>query len=241
MRRSMMGEKKLQLFTKRFFPAGTYTWVVPRGCTSVDVFLVGGGGGGSLAAGGGGGYTKTFKKDLIGWRDGDAVSVIPGQEIEIIVGKGGSGTNSVVNYPPGNNGGYSQFMNVKYRANGGLTGNGSYYANGGYGGSGGGCYGIAEKGEYPTNGGTDGSDAMSTNSYSGGIGQGHTTREFGEDSGSLYAGGGGGGGASGSSIGPADNGDGVIGQGGRGGHTGRFNSESGKDGTVLIRYWAYEE
>ena len=40
--RSMMGKKKLQLFTKRFFPAGNYTWVVPRGCKEVDVFLVGG-------------------------------------------------------------------------------------------------------------------------------------------------------------------------------------------------------
>lgn len=26
-------------------PAGNYTWVVPGGCTEVDVFLVGGGGG----------------------------------------------------------------------------------------------------------------------------------------------------------------------------------------------------
>ena len=34
--RSMMGKKKLQLFTKRFFPAGNYTWVVPRGCKAVS-------------------------------------------------------------------------------------------------------------------------------------------------------------------------------------------------------------
>ena len=52
--RSMMGKKKLQLFTKRFFPAGNYTWVVPRGCKEVDVFLVGGVGGGRGDAGGGG-------------------------------------------------------------------------------------------------------------------------------------------------------------------------------------------
>lgn len=43
MRRSMMGRKKLQLFTKRFYPAGNYTWIVPKGCREVDVFLVGGG------------------------------------------------------------------------------------------------------------------------------------------------------------------------------------------------------
>ena len=46
MRRSMMGRKKLQLFTKRFYPAGNYTWIVPKGCREVDVFLVGGGGAG---------------------------------------------------------------------------------------------------------------------------------------------------------------------------------------------------
>ena len=43
MRRSMMRRKKLQLFTKRFYPAGNYTWIVPKGCREVDVFLVGGG------------------------------------------------------------------------------------------------------------------------------------------------------------------------------------------------------
>lgn len=69
MRRSMMGRKKLQLFTKRFYPAGNYTWIVPKGCREVDVFLVGGGGGSGYngnAAGAGGGYTKTFKKDTTG-------------------------------------------------------------------------------------------------------------------------------------------------------------------------------
>lgn len=66
MRRSMMGKRK-KLFIKRFYPAGNYTWIVPRGCTSVDVFLVGGGSGagqissGSSYGGGGGGYTKTYR------------------------------------------------------------------------------------------------------------------------------------------------------------------------------------
>ena len=84
MRRSMMGRKKLQLFTKRFYPAGNYTWIVPKGCREVDVFLVGGGCGGNRGysdTGGAGGYTKTFKKDTSGWRDGDAISVAPGQSI----------------------------------------------------------------------------------------------------------------------------------------------------------------
>ena len=51
MRRSMMGKRK-KLFIKRFYPAGNYTWIVPRGCTSVDVFLVGGGSGaGQISSG----------------------------------------------------------------------------------------------------------------------------------------------------------------------------------------------
>lgn len=38
---------------ERFFPAGAYTWSVPAGCESVDVFLVGGGGGAGSAGGDG--------------------------------------------------------------------------------------------------------------------------------------------------------------------------------------------
>ena len=99
MRRSMMGRKKLQLFTKRFYPAGNYTWIVPKGCREVDVFLVGAGGGCShnsglgVPGGGGGGYTKTYKKDTAGYRDGNAITVTPGQTIEIIVGAGVRGAN----------------------------------------------------------------------------------------------------------------------------------------------------
>lgn len=64
MRRSMMGRKKLQLFTKRFYPAGNYIWIVPKGCREVDVFLVGGGGAGHNGSGGGGGYTKKPSKKI---------------------------------------------------------------------------------------------------------------------------------------------------------------------------------
>ena len=57
-----MGSREKKLFIKRFFPAGSYTWTVPAGCTEVDVFLVGGGGAsgyGIGGGGGGGGCTKT--------------------------------------------------------------------------------------------------------------------------------------------------------------------------------------
>ena len=73
-------DRELEDFLIRFYPAGDYTWIVPEGCFSVDVFLVGGGGGGS-SAGGGGGYTKTFKSDNKGWKDGEAIAVKPGQSI----------------------------------------------------------------------------------------------------------------------------------------------------------------
>lgn len=42
-RRSINNKREEQLFIKRFYPAGTYTWTVPAGCEEVDVFLVGGG------------------------------------------------------------------------------------------------------------------------------------------------------------------------------------------------------
>lgn len=106
-----MGSREKKLFIKRFFPAGNYTWMVPPGCTEVDVFLVGAGGGCShnstlgVPGGGGGGYTKTYKKDTAGYRDGNAITVTPGQTIEIIVGAGVRGAN----------GGYSQFMSSLYR------------------------------------------------------------------------------------------------------------------------------
>ena len=224
--RSMMGKKKLQLFTKRFFPAGNYTWVVPRGCKEVDVFLVGGVGGGSGDAGGGG-YTKTFKSNNIGWKDGNSIPVVSGQTIPITVGRGGNGVVSGFAY----DGGFSQFMSSSYRANGGK------------GGSGGG----------PGNGGSDGGDG-DLGEWTGdtaGKGQGHTTRDFGESFGKRNAGGGSGqGGKYLPGISDYNEGKGMDGEGGsnagKGGGGGAYRGPSsiggdGGDGTVLIRYWAYEE
>lgn len=59
LRRSINNKREKQLFIKRFYPAGTYTWTVPAGCTEVDVFLVGGGGAGHNGSGGGGGSYGT--------------------------------------------------------------------------------------------------------------------------------------------------------------------------------------
>lgn len=237
MRRRLSSKKKL--YIRRFYPAGNYTWTVPNGCTEVEVFLVGAGGGGSTAAGGGGGYTKTYKKATTGWRDGDAVKVQAGDIISIVVGAGGLDNGSPYAYLPGHNGGYSQFLNSKYRAMGGTTGLSSCYANGGNGGSGGGCYPKSQgHSNDGTRGASDGAAAESSPDYYGGRGQGHTTREFGEYNNTLYSGGGGGGGRdTDPSIPPMPNGEGEIGQGGQGGWKEYQCSQSGKDGIVIIRYW----
>lgn len=96
-------------------------------------------GGGSDVFGGGGGYTKTFKKDTTGWRDGDAISVTPSQIIPIIVGKGGKAGAASLDSPnvDAGDGGHSQFMNSAYRAEGGQGGKWKSL-KGGDGGSGGG-------------------------------------------------------------------------------------------------------
>lgn len=60
LRRRTIGSKKLVFFQKRFYPAGNYTWIVPKGCREVDVFLVGGGGAGHNGSGGGGGGCGTY-------------------------------------------------------------------------------------------------------------------------------------------------------------------------------------
>lgn len=268
-----MGSREKKLFIKRFFPAGNYTWTVPLGCTEVDVFLVGAGGGaggftnnmGNNGAGGGG-YTKAFRgkgyvKPSSGtWmgsstegRDGDAISVTPGQQIQIIVGTGIANAN----------GGYSQFMSSDYRADGGEVA--SSYTYGGKGGSPGGSW-CWWNGYSQPNGGSDGQGGAN-------IGQGHTTRDFGEPDGKRNAAGGATSyetthdqptliyptfaGVSDYSEGMPDTPiDIVVGDshvpltiaGGYGGganscylRSGVCQKLKGGDGTVLIRYWAYEE
>lgn len=175
--------RKLVSFQERLFPAGTYNWTVPAGCTSVDVFLVGGGGGGRNAIGGGGGYTKTYKAATTGYRDGEAIPVTPGQSIQVIVGKGGLGTNYTTQSRQ--QAGYSQFMNSSYKAKGGWSGywvstSNIYY--GGDGGSGGGGENAANH--------RPGSDGGNAAVHQGGKGQGHTTRDFGDSSETANAGGG---------------------------------------------------
>jgi hypothetical protein len=257
-RRFEYKDRELEDFLIRFYPAGDYTWVVPAGCTEVDVFLVGGGGGSGNGSGAGSGYTKTYKRDNIGIKQGSQISVTPGQEINIIVGKGGAGL--YYGYPE--EGGFSQFMNSSYRAKGGNPSgngllNGENSTGGPYTGGNGGSGGSVDQSGYEFYAGSDGSDAPGIRDddgiyhppgtkYGGGKGQGYTTRDFGEPTGKRNAGGGGAdrnryGGMGGESD--YDEGCG-IGRGKRksGGYGGGgCGSEgTGGDGTVLIRGKRYK-
>lgn len=224
-------EEQLYEHIVRFFPAGTYNWVVPAGCFSVEVFLVGGGGGGGRIVGGGSGYTKAYRgtgytgsgwqTDADGGRDGNAISVTPGQVIPITVGAGGNGcTRTSSAFVAGVNGGWSQFLNTSYRATGGIGGviGASIISDpGGNGGSG----GAGINGSGLSYGGTDGGNGQSL----GGTGQGRTTRDFGEFAGKRNAGGGGGGADFSSSPDPNT----ALNNGG----ASDYNDGNGNDGIII--------
>ena len=171
-----------------FTTSGTFT--VPAGVRSIDVFCVGGGGGGGYNGidaprydmefgGGGGGYTKTLR-----------ISVSPGQTYAITIGNGGG---------IGGAGGVTSFGNLVSAAGGQpgytyrKTSSGNSHHAGGNGGSGGGHNPNLNTSTVTYSGGSDGSDGIGSVSSGRiqGIGQHSTTRAFGEDSGTLYSGGGG--------------------------------------------------
>ena len=200
----------------RFLTSGTFTVTNMYGWNGeLDVFLVGGGGGsggsgsGSTnqisGTGGGGGYTKTIKK----------IKVNLNQQYEVVIGSGGSAGIGEGNAPSG--GITSAFDS---QVNGGVGGSGRYgTGKGGDGGSGGGGGGA---GSSP--GGTDGSDGSGSNP---GKGQGTTTKEFEEESGTVYSNGG----PSGSKkAGNVNTGNGAGGAAMHGG-----DGASGGSGIVVIR------
>lgn len=201
-----------------FTSSGTFT--VPKGVKSVDVFLVGGGGAGGAGrytdsgvttytyyngSGGGGGYTTTVRQ----------LQVAPGNDISVIVGDGSAissgSTENDLQY-----GGSSKVLynDESFEAVGGISGNYNEWNDGrGSGGSGGGSrgytYQMVNRNPYVyVSGGAGGSDGSNGYYYKvrygyeecnyskRQVGQGTTTRAFGESEGTLYAGGGGGGSAS---------------------------------------------
>lgn len=205
--------------------------------TYIDAFLVGGGGAGNgsssqsgAAAGGGGGYTKTLTKVLLQ----------KGVSYPVSIGAGGAySTGGIyIGLAGGETTAFGTTVNGGQRS--------TDKATGGAGGSGGG--GTAQKGGF------DGSNGSSSSAYIGGKGQGTTTREFGEATGKLYAGGGSGGSSDNTPTGVAggDGGGGMGGTyavkgrdgeantggggGGKGSNSGsNFHAGSGGSGIVCIR------
>ena len=175
------------------------------GTTAVDLFLVGGGGSGRYS-GGGGGYTQTIRKVPITLNNGYVITI-------------GSGGNA------DENGGSSSAFG--YSVSGGKTG----YYDGGAGGSGGGSVFRKQELAPAETGGSDGSNG-GAGQYNGGVGQGRTTREFGEATGKLYAGGAGGGGAGGRMGSEGSTGEANTGGGGGGTSGLHF---AGGSGIVIIR------
>lgn len=180
-----------------------------KGDGDIEVFLVGGGGGGYLS-GGGGGKTTTSE-----------ASLTAGVNYSIIVGGGGE---------VGKSGGVTSAFGKSADGGEGGTGNPNN-SRGGTGGCGGGAYGGNQQGG---NGGSNGSDGYG-GYYSdrNGSGQGTSTYEFGDSTGTLYAGGGGGSGAlwtGETSASTYAGGSGGDGGGGKGGKSALHASDTGWPG-----------
>lgn len=233
----------------RLLTSGDLTFQDLKNASSgADVFLVGGGGGGSAVGaypyntslglnmrpgspGGGSGYTKTYSN----------VSVALNTPYTATIGAGGAVHTD---------GGQSSFVvsTTTYTADGGKCS--TYNAHGGPGGSGGGaggCGGTSGSGAG-SNGGVDGANGgdgiyQNLTLANGGVGQGTTTRAFGEATGVLYATGGAGGGLYGvytganlsQGIGGGDNPN--TGDGGKGGgwKEAGGTATAGGSGIIIIR------
>ena len=220
----------------------------------VDLFLCGGGAGGgqgyskpkysgssatnrSGGHGGGGGHTFTQKK----------LELQKGTEYLATIGAGGASKK---------NGGDTSFL--QYTATGGVAGGSAQtsYSSGTFtfpagssGGSGGGTgavYYVYSDGDIDnyaaTAGGTDGGNGGKSSKYNAqGIGQGTTTREFGDADGILYSTGGAGGAYNDNTYdAAADNtGNGGRGGGGNAGNTGNgvyTAGAAGGSGIISIRF-----
>ena len=185
-----------------FYQSGT---LESTNTVSVDLHAVGGGGSGASggggtseashwrAGGGGGGYVNYAKG-----------KTLTKQKYTVTVGAGGIAPGY---HQDGNQGGTSSFGSLVSAAGGygGTTCDGSKdfchqavptSGNGGSGGSGGGASGLSwdDNGSFKTggNGGSNGSDGTTNTNHLAGKGQNSSTRDFGEASGTLRAGGGGG-------------------------------------------------
>ena len=221
----------------KFYTSGTF---VANYNASLDVFAVGGGGAGTYAAsdrgggGGGGGYTTTSK----------GFTVFSATSYSVVIGAGGTNNSSNT----GGTGGTSSFSSVRAAGGTSTIPVETAAGNGGNGGSGGGMSGYYNRAGDALKGGSNGGNAAYTWAESGrrGIGQGTTTREFGESTGDLYSGGGSGAERgntttiiAGGSGGGGTGGNGGAGTantgGGGGGSTAQSGGGAGGSGIVVIR------
>lgn len=191
----------------QFYESGTVTLAN----ATYDLFCVGGGRGHHVESyqytAGGGGYTKTKLKQKLGGI------------LSVTIGAGGvyaSGESG----RPNSAGKPTSIADI-------LTANGATYS--GAGGSGGGASAYRSNGGDGGSDGTNGGSAVGqTDTNSGGRGQGTTTRAFGEENNTLYAGGGAGG-VSGTDAPNAKPGTAGAGGGGKGSYSDR--GITGTDGT----------
>lgn len=205
----------------KFLTSGVLTFQsLNNAVDGIDVFLVGGGGGGCswsssgyYGPGGGGGYTTTDTYK----------SLNINHSYEIIVGNGGSGATAS-SYTTAKHGEDSTAFTFTAKGGTASTSGGSPAGSGGSAGA------PLVQTSYPREGFTDGAGNGETgySSYKAGIGQGTTTREFGEPGNTLYSSGG----ATKGTLdmdGPKNSGNGGGGtaQGTRGGN--------GGSGIVIIR------
>lgn len=220
------GDWKLRLLT-----SGTLTF--SKIDSNIDVFLVGGGGGGLAGSvyypgSGAGGYTTTAS----------GVLITKNSPYSIIIGDGGDNANG---------GTSSAFEQSAEGGTRGWSGNDFTNGGGGMGGSG----GASEGGTAGTDGGDGSGTGKGRNcyynestskwvvgtsdtytTYTTNKGQGTTTREFGEPSGTLYASGG----ANTKDKSSYISGDANTGNGGEGGYnSGNKRGGNGGSGIVIIR------
>ncbi len=156
----------------------------------IDLFLVGGGGAGGSDArqtvvgcgGGGGGYTRTVRNYL----------VTPNTQYNVIIGAGAEASRTVDKPVSGSTsfGDFSVAGGGSVQLNRSSSADYTVGASGGSGG-GGGLYSKSTGGEGGSDGGIGGLGSATSGLPASG--QGFTTKEFGEQTGKLYAGGGGGG------------------------------------------------
>jgi len=199
--------------------AGTFTFTVPNGCTSISAVVIGGGGGGASSqdsdetGAGGGGGALAYQT---------SIAVTPGESLTVVVGSAGAAGAA-----GGNNGGAGGQSNINrsgtnlVAANGGAGGQwrGGAAAGGtvatGTGGSGG--SGGAGSDRNPSGGTNTGGGGGGAGGYSGNGGNGGSAAAGTALAGAAGAGGGGGGGGSGASnTARGGGGVGILGAGANG-------------------------